>query len=449
MIKLSSVLLTLLPTLGVAQQPPIRIINQPVAVSKPVIGAPGGVRELPDGHILVNDLGKRQVVIYDSTLSVTTIAADSTIGARTAATTYGLRAAGMLPYFGDSTLFIDAATMSTLVIDPHGKVARVASLPRARDVGAMISASTGLDPKGRLVYLLPPQTPVQTMHGGPNMQVPDTSPVVRVDLATRKVDTIAYIKAIAMPRVNVSRTDDGHASASVEVNPLPTLDVFAVLSDGSVAIVRGRDYRVDWLGEDGAIKQGKRIGFPWMRMSDEDKIAFIDSGKKVIEAVRRGDVGSLEVAKTMGLGLVAGGDPGTTGMEGGGRQMIGAGSNHGESRGGGGAGAGHESHVGVAGAGWGGSTVNLVPPSELPDYRPAFTSGAARGDADGNLWVMTTIQHGIALGPVYDVIDRGGTLIDRVQLPAGRLITGFGKGGVVYMASRDGTTWRIEKARLR
>jgi hypothetical protein len=45
-------------------------------------------------------------------------------------------------------------------------------------------------------------------------------------------------------------------------------------------------------------------------------------------------------------------------------------------------------------------------------------------------------------GPIYDVIDRTGMLIDRVQVPPGRQIVGFGKGGVVYMVARDtGGAW--------
>ena len=55
----------------------------------------------------------------------------------------------------------------------------------------------------------------------------------------------------------------------------------------------------------------------------------------------------------------------------------------------------------------------------------------------------------IAGGPVYDVINRKGELVDRVQLPAGRSIVGFAGDGIVYMVSRDGTTQTIERARAK
>jgi hypothetical protein len=50
-------------------------------------------------------------------------------------------------------------------------------------------------------------------------------------------------------------------------------------------------------------------------------------------------------------------------------------------------------------------------------------------------------------GSVYDVINGKGELIDRVQVPAGRVIAGFGKGGVVYMGVKEGTGVRLEQAR--
>jgi hypothetical protein len=86
-----------------------------------------------------------------------------------------------------------------------------------------------------------------------------------------------------------------------------------------------------------------------------------------------------------------------------------------------------------------------VAPSDLPDYAPPFAAGAARGDLDGNLWVRTS--NVVGGGSIYDVISGKGELLDRVQVPPGRVIAGFGKGGVVYMGVRDGAGVRLEQAR--
>lgn len=50
-------------------------------------------------------------------------------------------------------------------------------------------------------------------------------------------------------------------------------------------------------------------------------------------------------------------------------------------------------------------------------------------------------------GSVYDVINRQGVLIDRILVPAGRVIAGFGPSGVVYMGVADGNITRLERAR--
>jgi hypothetical protein len=96
-----------------------------------------------------------------------------------------------------------------------------------------------------------------------------------------------------------------------------------------------------------------------------------------------------------------------------------------------------------------GPRFNFVSPSELPDYKPPFFAGSVRADAEGNLWIRTIPTKAIPGGPVYDVVNREGGLVDRVQIPAGRTIIGFGAGGVVYLANRDGNTTYLERAKVR
>lgn len=90
----------------------------------------------------------------------------------------------------------------------------------------------------------------------------------------------------------------------------------------------------------------------------------------------------------------------------------------------------------------------FISPSELPDYRPAFSNGSVRADADGKLWVRI-MPPKPAAGPEYDVIDRTGKLVDRVMVPAGTTITGFGPGGVVYLGVRDAAGVHVVRARER
>ena len=84
--------------------------------------------------------------------------------------------------------------------------------------------------------------------------------------------------------------------------------------------------------------------------------------------------------------------------------------------------------------------LNFVPANELPDYKPPFFGGSVRADTEGNLWIRTIPTKAIPGGPVYDVINKKGELVERVQVPENRTIVGFGAGGTAYLAVRDSPT---------
>jgi sugar lactone lactonase YvrE len=82
-------------------------------------------------------------------------------------------------------------------------------------------------------------------------------------------------------------------------------------------------------------------------------------------------------------------------------------------------------------------TNGVMAPEELPDYKPPFPQGAVRADGDGNLWVRINTPKPVTNGNIYDVISRKGELVDRIQLPQGYQLVGFGEGRVVYLSMRD------------
>jgi len=92
---------------------------------------------------------------------------------------------------------------------------------------------------------------------------------------------------------------------------------------------------------------------------------------------------------------------------------------------------------------------NTIPASELPDYRPPFGASAARADADGNLWIRTIPMTRTPGGPVFDIVNRQGVLVDRIQIPAGYGIAGFGSGKVVYLTMRNASGLHLAKVRLK
>ena len=420
-----------------AQQPAIRPLGPVVETSKESFGQRVFVRHLQSG-VLLNDLESRRVLLLDASLGVKTVVADTTAATANA---YSGRVGSLIPYHADSTLFVDAQSMSMLVIDPAGQVKRVMSVPRSQDammLGNPVFSSPGFDARGKLVYR---GMPNRMMRGGPGgmggapggvggmhmPDPPDSTALVRVDLATRQLDTLAFTR-IPKAKVDVQRDDNGRVSVNVQMNPLPTVDDWAVMSDGSVAIVRGRDYHVDFIRPDGKLESAPKIPFEWQRMTDEDKTAFIDSLKAARERMAAANPGGATGSNMTITGAPPGG------------------------------GAGGEQRVTVMGAPPGGGAggppqmggnTNFVSASELPDYKPAFFAGAARADADGNLWIRTIPTKGISGGPVYDVVNGQGQLVDRVQVPKDRTIIGFGPGGIVYLAAREGNTTKLEKARAK
>jgi len=445
-----------------SERPPARPLGQALATSDPM-GAISAVRQLPGGRVLVNDPARRRVVMLDSNMKLIKVVADTTPATQNA---YGARGGGLLPWRGDSTLFLDPASLSMLVLDQDGEIRRVMAAPRPDDVFSLVGGALGFpgfDARGRLVYRATGLNFNRRGFGGGGggfqpPTFPDSTPLVRFDLATRKLDTVAKIK-VAAPRINVLE-NEGRRQISLTVNPMPEVDDWAVLPDGTIAIVR-KDYHIDYIDADGKKTASSRIPYDWQRLTDSAKSAVIDSVRALTE---RGGPGAMAAvfgggdgAGFAGGGFGGGGFGGGFGGGGFGRRGGGGGgdgpppprrdANAGAA--GGPAGAGGTG--GAAGAGsrgpGGGRQINFVPANELPDYRPAFANGSVRADAEGKVWVRVIPTKPLTGGPEYDVIDRNGKLVDRVTLPRGTTIAGFGAGGIVYLGVRDQAGVHVVRAR--
>lgn len=402
------------------------------------------VRQLPNGNVLVNDQARLKVLMFDKDMKLVGTVADST---SSTANAYGVRGGALLAYRGDSTLFIDPASLSMLVIDPAGKIVRTMAAPRPNDLQFMTSPAfgfPGFDAQGRLVYRLvdfgfgrgggmaammrPPQ-PGQPMTPP---TIPDSSVLVRFDLAARKLDTLGYFK---IPKVNMSVTQDanGGMRMSTKMNPIPTVDEWTVMSDGTVAIVRGQDYHVDFFDAAGSVTKADKIPYEWQRMTDDDKMKFLDSAKVSIEKQR--ELMRANATTTTGTGgqrMTMGGDGGGGGVPS--MTMVFRGGD----------GPAPPQRGGAPGRGGEGAPANftippveMIPYSELSDYKPVFGTSSVRADMDNRIWVRTIPTKVTPGGAIYEVIDRNGKLVDRVQVPAGTTIAGFGPGNIVYLGARD------------
>lgn len=371
---------------------PIRQLARVMASDSSILMDASAVRHLPGGSVIVNDTRKKQLVVFDSMLTNPKVIADTSSNSPNP---YGLRITGasLIPYRGDSTLFMDFDSQAFLVIDEHGAFACVMAPVRASDlfyIGGGNSASSAFDPQGRLWYRSVRRSPnnMMVMSGAAPaaetrtiMSQPDSAPLLRMDFDRRTVDTIALIKVAPQKEVHIRGPNFG--TIFPLTNPLPQTDEWTMLPDGAIAIVRGHDYHVDILEPDGRMTSGPRLPFDWKRITREEKQAIVDSLK------RQEDERQAKLPPP---------PPPAPGMPAFPRFRM-----------------------------------DPVPAEDLPDFYPAVRQGQVRADPSGKIWVLPATSKDAKAGLLYDVVDREGRLVERVQLPQGRTLVGFGPGGMLYL----------------
>ena len=386
---------------------PIRTIGPILASSTENVGRAITVRGTSDGHVIVGAGARQRVYAFDSTLKTFTIVVDSGSGTGL----IPIRTTGVIAYVGDSTLLPDFGANALLVLDATGKQVRSMAPPRSQDLMFLgIPAAfgrPGFDAKGRLVYRtqLPPNLrPRPTPSGDQKVEMtpvnPDSAPIVRGDFDTRRIDTVAWMKTPSQGRVAMEMKDNlagGPPSITMhmQVNPFPMSDEWALLSDGTIAIVRAHDYHIDWIDPDGTRRSSPKMPIDWRRYTDEERTQRVDSIKRVVD----------EQLKRQ-----------TSAMPPGGPQLK--------------------------------MDVTVVPDSEFPQFWPPIQPGSVLADLDGRLWILPTTSAHAANGLTYDVVNRNGDVVERVQLPKDRVLAGFGPHDVLYLTRAEGGATYLERAVL-
>lgn len=445
--------------------PPIHAVSEPVAVTPEPIRSIDQVREIRGGKVLVNSNEGRKLLLLDPSLTHPTLLAD-TLGA---GNSLYPRFGKLIPYAGDSTLFVEPDSRSLVMIDPQGAFGRVLAPPRMQDFNSLTSGGpVGSDQHGSLVYqgrrpfsFPRPCRPV----GADASQLPTVPPltdsvsVIRANFETRGADTIGRSKVVVAGLTMPTTETDANCkliSAKVRINPsVQAADSWTVTSQGVVAIVRGHDYHIDYIDPDGTKRSGPKLPFDWRRITDKEKQARVDSARQVVDSLTKlggyrlhacGNATSFETAPPSG---------GAGGSGSGGGANINVSGNVG---GGGGGRAG-----GAMSGGGGGSdapasnpacqtvtvAAEFVPLDEMPDYLAPVRESGASADLDGNVWILPQTSLGAKGGLLYDVVGPKGELVERVQLPAGRDIAGFGRGGVLYLSHQViGTGVFLERVKI-
>lgn len=407
---LSTVLLLLAATAAGAQEKiPIRTIGPILATSTENVGQAVTVRGTSDGHVLVGAGARQRVYAFDSTLQKVTIVADSGTGTGV----IPIRTTGLIPYLGDTTLLPDFGANALQVLDETGKTVRSMAPPHAADLIYLgIPAAfgrPGFDAKGRLIYrsqLRPNFRPTPTPSGSQKMEMTpinaDSAPILRGDFDTRGVDTLAWMRTPSQGRMGMEMKENlagGPPSITMRMlmNPFQMSDEWSVLSDGTIAIVRVQDYHIDWIDPDGAHRSSPKMPIDWRRYTDAEKTQRVDSIRKVIDQ-------QIQNALKAQSGAGA-------------PQMK--------------------------------MDVSVVPDSEFPQFWPPIEPGSVLADLDAHLWILPTTSVNASGGFTYDVVNRNGDVFERVQLPKGHVLVGFGAHDVLYLTKADGKVTYLERALLR
>jgi hypothetical protein len=387
---------------------PIRTIGPILATSKENVGLAVTVRGNSTGHVIVGSGARQRVYAFDSTLQNFTMVADSGTGTGI----LPIRTTGLIPYLADSTLLPDFGANALLVLDPTGKQVRSMAPPRAADLMFLGIPGgfgrPGFDPKGRLIYrslVRPNFRPTPTPSGSQKMEMTpvnvDSAPILRGDFDTRTVDTLGWMRTPSQGRMGMEIKENpagGAPSITMHmlINPFSMADEWSVLSDGTIAIVRVHDYHIDWIDPDGTKRSTAKMPIDWRRYTDAERTQRVDSIKRVVDQSIK-----TNLAQQAGAGAP---------------QMK--------------------------------MDVAIVPDSEFPSFWPPIEPGSVLADLDGNLWILPTTSTNAANGFTYDVVNRKGEVFERVQLPKGHVLAGFGPRNTVYLTKTDGTAAYLERALL-
>ncbi|MEO7995960.1 MAG: hypothetical protein ABI852_00875 [Gemmatimonadaceae bacterium] len=390
---------------------PIRALSVPFESKETFLATPN-VRHLPDGKVLIDDSRGKRLIVFDSTLATFTITADSNSSNGVLYPSFFIRNA-LIPYLGDSTLFFDYPAKAILVINPTGVIARTMAHPASGDLMNLsipFPGNIGVDNLGRLIYRSSQRRPDPKPGEPPITASRDTIAIVRADFNTRLVDTIATFSIPRVPGTARGKDEKGKTTATMHINPMLTSpDEWVITSDGTLAIVREHDYHIDYVNADGKQWSTPKLPLEWIRMTDELKLARIDSMKRVID--------SINTYGPVKFGTIY---QSTRRPEGG---------------------TVRDTII---------PTITFVPLNEMPDYVTPIRRGSVSADTDGNVWIMPTTSAQAGPGLLYDVINRKGELFERVRLPAGCVLAGHGKGGIVYLARNNPATktWTLLRTRI-
>lgn len=385
--------LTVLSILAVSRaqaQPAIPLIKADASFPEPFTRVTG-LRELPNGKVIVSDFVDKTVQMLDFASGQAT-----KIGREGQGPTEYALPAGLLAMPNGETWVNDLLGRRFLVIDAAGKPVKTVPLPGTGGTGpggfALGVGGASSDRAGRIYFQAPPFN-----LASPDGKAPDSLAILRWDATkpSSAVDTAAWMIG---PQGSINASGGGQ-TRSVRVT-LGGGKVFApqegwgVAADGSIARVQPDPYHVvRYPPNSTKAAAGPPQAYTPIKVTEEDKQA-------VIEARKRNRPTMISVGRPGG-------------------------------------GAGHP----------GGEANFQLPEPEFETTKPPFTgSNAILVTPEGEVWVART-RPAADKTPSYDVFDQTGKLVRKVTLNQKSTILGFGNGTVYVVRTDDEDLQYLERYR--
>lgn len=377
---LALTMLTGIPV-ATAAQVPERRLTKPDATFPEAFGMVGGLRELRDGRVLIADPLGQALMVVDLVAGTA-----DTIGRVGAGPGEYRQPDGVFPLPGDSTLLVDLGNGRLTVLGPDlsfGETTPIAQGGQGRGAGQGSPMSgmnavlpRGTDSKGRVYFQA---LGMGRRPGGP---LPDSAAIMRWDRATGAFDEVGRVKL--QERRTETLGGRGERNIRLIPTPLSPQDAWAVGWNGRLAMARTDGYYLEWIEADGGRVRGDDVSYRPVRIRRAEKEEWVNrsssSGLRVMMDISNG-------VRSMSFG-----------------------------RGGGGGGR------------------SDIDDFEWPDAKPPFVASGVRVTPEGDAWVRRSVAAGDA--PVFDVFGADGQLKERVTLPVGREVVGFGRVHV-YVVLRD------------
>lgn len=213
-----------------------------------------GLRELPDGRVLITDRLEERIVVADFSSGRVRDLGRPGRGPRE----FHLPS-GLVPLPGDSTLFVDEGNGRLGIIGPDLAIHRSFMLRLPGIPAALIPRA--VDERGRW-YAQVPRWAVMT-----ETEKGDTVPLLRIDPRGTSSEVVAWLTA-------AGRGPSYSSGPRIPYVPFSSSDTWTVSPDGRVLIFRAADYHVEVIEPD-----GRRRSFspnPWTRqpVTDADRFDY-------------------------------------------------------------------------------------------------------------------------------------------------------------------------------